>query len=75
MAEIYVVMWEMYDDYKCTGGDLFMSLDHDNAMSYLGNIFTGDSDLIWENDMLIRPIGRYGWEKYYIITRPLDEEL
>lgn len=72
---VYVVMWEEYDGYQCTGGDLYMSLDPSKAAEFLHS-HPNAENLDWnaETDMYIYR-GKYAWEKMYIDIRMLEEEL
>ena len=73
--QLHVVMWEEYDGYQCTGGDLFYSLDSDKAAEFLHKHHR-TNELTWnpETDMYIYR-GKYAWEKMYIDVRPMEEEL
>lgn len=75
MAEIYVVMWEDWDEYNtCTGGDMYMSLDKERAENFLKDLVDKKPHLSWRGSILGH-WSPYEWEKYYIDIRPLDEEL
>lgn len=73
--QLYVVMWEEYDGYQCTGSDMFYTLDPDKAAEFLHE-HPDTKNLTWnpETDMYIYR-SYYTWEKMYIDVRVLDEEV
>jgi hypothetical protein len=74
---VYVAQYEIYDDYSCRGHDLYMSLEEDKVDLWLAHHTQEYESVDWleNSEMYFRPLGRYGWEKWYVIARPLDEEL
>lgn len=72
---VYVVHHETYDDYTHRGYDLYMSLDPIRARKWMRDMELLDIEWLPEDDMYFTPLGKYGYEKWYVDKRPLDEEL
>lgn len=75
---VYVAHYETFDDYDCRGYDLYMSLNEEKANLWLAHYtqdHEDDADWLENAEMYFRPLGKYGWEKWYVIAHPLDEEL
>lgn len=77
MESVYVVMWESWDGVTCAGDDLYMSLDYTVASIWMHqHVQKQYANYVWDQCSDIWFSGdKYGWDKYYIDVRPLEEEL